>query len=80
MKHKEKFILTLIVLCLAVAGLTHATVRFFMLKGNIYYTIPETVAFLWLLPYALAIAVCLLVGGIVIHRKKKNKFDNAANK
>ena len=80
MKVKEKLILTITVFLIAVAGIIHAPVRFFKLKENIGNGLPPTVAFLWLIPYSLAIIVCLAAGGIVIHKRKNRELDTAAKK
>ncbi|MDE6373353.1 MAG: hypothetical protein K2L72_02545 [Clostridia bacterium] len=65
----KKIILAVVVIMLAVAGALHTTYCYFRIENDEFTGVPATTSLLLLIPYALAIAVCLLVG-LIICRKK----------
>lgn len=65
----KKIILVTIVVLLALAGIAHTAWYYFHIKNDAFTSLPANIAFLLIIPYALAIFICLAIG-FIISRKK----------
>lgn len=69
MKNK-KWIILLIAILVAVAGIVHTIMRFVTILNNQYTSFPATVALLILIPYLVCSGLCLIIW-VVMKRKAR---------
>lgn len=71
MKKSLKYIIVGIIAVLTLAMIVNVTLVFVSLRSSCY---PPSIAFLLIIPYVLAMSVCLIVGVIInkVTKKKRN--------
>ena len=71
MKDKRKLIVLLVAAAIVLAGIIHSVLRYVYFLNCRFMSAPAEIAFLWLVPYGLAAVICLIVGGVIVHKIKK---------